>query len=169
MIPEATEGYLALSRADLAAVETPAEEAALRMTVVAEAMSWAGTPYHHGQRVKGAGVDCALYLAEVYHRVGLIPEVRPGYYPGDWHMHRNDERYLREVLQYARKIDASKPPLPGDVAMYQFGRCAAHGSIVIAWPIITHSILNAVVSPYEADDPKLAKRFRGIYRYKDWA
>ena len=32
---------------------------ALRERVVAEALSWLGTPYAHRQRLKGVGVDCA--------------------------------------------------------------------------------------------------------------
>ena len=30
------------------------------------ARSWLGTPYHHMGRVKGAGVDCAMFPLEVY-------------------------------------------------------------------------------------------------------
>ena len=32
---------------------------ASRAAVVAEAIAWLGTPYHHRARIKGVGVDCA--------------------------------------------------------------------------------------------------------------
>ena len=44
----------------------------IRQSIVAEALSWEGTPYHHHGRIKGVGVDCAMILAEVYHAVGLL-------------------------------------------------------------------------------------------------
>ena len=31
----------------------------LRARIVAEAMTWLGTPYHHRGKLKGIGVDCA--------------------------------------------------------------------------------------------------------------
>jgi cell wall-associated NlpC family hydrolase len=37
----------------------------LRAAVVREAESWIGTPFHHAARVKGAGIDCLMLLAEV--------------------------------------------------------------------------------------------------------
>src|SRR5262249_43477037 len=46
-----------------------------RAAVVAEAESWIGTPFHHAARVKGAGVDCLMLLAEVYERAGIVPHL----------------------------------------------------------------------------------------------
>lgn len=45
-----------------------------REQVVAEALSWLGTPYHHGARLKGIGVDCAGLLIGVSKALGLKPE-----------------------------------------------------------------------------------------------
>lgn len=108
-----------------------------RAAVVAEARSWLGTPFHHQGRVKGAGVDCAMLLAEVYHRCGLVPYVDPGYYPPDWHLHRDAERYLEKLMPHAREL--AGPPEPGDVAVFQFGRTFSHGAIVVAWPVLIHA------------------------------
>lgn len=105
---------------------------------MAEALSWQKTPYHHQGRVKGAGVDCAMLLAEVYSAVGLIPALDPKPYPADWHMHRDVERYLQQVLEYAVPTDT---PLPGDVVLYRFGRCVSHGAIVIEWPMVVHAFM----------------------------
>ncbi|HEY3919460.1 MAG TPA: hypothetical protein VGL83_16850 [Stellaceae bacterium] len=82
----------------------PSCEASERAAVIAEARAWLGTPYHHMGRVKGAGVDCATLLAEVYARAGVIPPVAIPYYPPDWHLHRDAERYLGFVLEHAQEI-----------------------------------------------------------------
>ena len=109
----------------------------LRQRVIAEAISWIGTPFHHEARVKGAGVDCLMLLAEVYERAGVIEHATPPHYPADWHLHRDTERYLEGLLQYVREIPG--PPLLGDVAMFHFGRTFSHGAIVVEWPRVIHA------------------------------
>jgi cell wall-associated NlpC family hydrolase len=105
---------------------------------VQEALTWLGTPYHHAARIKGAGVDCGMFLAEVYEQAGVMPHVVPDEYPPDWHMHQDGERYLALVQEHARPVDA---PLPGDIVLYRFGRCISHGAIVLAWPQIIHAYI----------------------------
>jgi cell wall-associated NlpC family hydrolase len=107
-----------------------------RQAVVAETLTWLGTPYHHQGRLKGVGVDCAQILIAVYAAVKLINEFDTGYYPCDWMTHRSEERYLGFVSQYAHRVDS---PQPGDIVLYRFGRCVAHGGIVVAWPTIVHA------------------------------
>ncbi len=108
-----------------------------RQAVVAEARTWLRTPYHHMGRVRGAGVDCATLLAEVYARAGAIPALDVPFYPPDWHLHRDAERYLDFILAHAEEI--ADLPLPGDVALWRFGRCFSHGAIVIDWPLVIHA------------------------------
>jgi NlpC/P60 family putative phage cell wall peptidase len=110
---------------------------ALRAAVVAEAASWIGTPFHHAGRIKGGGVDCLMLLAEVYERAGVTGHVAPPFYVPDWHLHRDAERYVEGLLSYARPIDG--PPLPGDVALFRFGRTFSHGAIVADWPRLVHA------------------------------
>lgn len=109
---------------------------ATRARVVSVARTWLGTPYHTGGRVKGVGVDCLTLLAEVFAEAGLVPPVEIPYYPGDWHLHRASERYLQGLTKYTHEIET---PLPGDIALWKFGRCFSHGAIVIKWPIIIHA------------------------------
>ncbi|MBU3640021.1 NlpC/P60 family protein [Polynucleobacter sp. AP-RePozz3-80-G7] len=106
--------------------------------ILKEAYSWMGTPYHVHGRIKGAGVDCATLLCEVYETVGLIPHVDPGYYTPDWHLHRAEEKYLGWLYQYGTEIDK---PEPGDVAIWKIGRCFSHGAIVVNETTIIHSHL----------------------------
>jgi cell wall-associated NlpC family hydrolase len=105
------------------------EETAQRLAVQSEALSWLKTPFHHGARIKGAGVDCAQLLIGVYSGCGLIPPIDTGPYPPDWHMHREEERFLGWVQKYAHKVDQGRL---GDMALYRFGRCFSHGAIIIA-------------------------------------
>lgn len=111
----------------------------LRQAVVREAESWIGTPFHHGARVKGAGVDCLMLLAEVYERAGVSARIEPPFYVPDWHLHRDAERYMEGLLHYARPVDT---PAPGDIALFRFGRTFSHGAIVTCWPRLIHAYWN---------------------------
>jgi NlpC/P60 family putative phage cell wall peptidase len=111
----------------------------LRASVVKEAESWIGTPFHHAARVKGAGVDCLMLLAEVYQRAGVVAPIEPPFYVPDWHLHRDAERYLEGLTRHASEIPA---PLPGDIALFRFGRTFSHGAIATAWPLLIHAYWN---------------------------
>lgn len=108
----------------------------LRTAVIAEAVTWIGTPFHHAARVKGAGVDCLMLLAEVYERAGVTGRIEPPFYVPDWHLHRDAERYMHGLLRHARAIDV---PEAGDVALFRFGRTFSHGAIVAEWPRLIHA------------------------------
>ncbi len=127
-----------------------------RLRVLAEAKEWLGTPYHHMGRVKGVAVDCLTLLAEVYEKAGVTPFVEIPFYPPDWYLHREEERYLQGLLPYAREIEA--PPLPGDIALFRFGRCFAHGAIVTAWPQLIHAFVHHGVTRFSAESGLLSGR-----------
>ncbi|MFZ6686580.1 C40 family peptidase [Undibacterium sp. SXout11W] len=133
--------------------------------IVAEAKTWLQTPYHHHGDVKGAGVDCAMILVEVYHACGLIPKIDPRPYPPDWHLHRDAERYLGWVEQYADPVET---PEPGDIAVFQFGRCVSHAAIVIDWPLVLHAFRKEreVVLSDVSTSSDFSERLRGFYRLK---
>lgn len=139
----------------------PAAEAQTRLSVVGEALAWVGTPYHHQGRIKGAGVDCGMILLEVFEALGLLPHIDPRPYPPDWHLHRSEEAYLGWVKQYAREVET---PLPGDVVLYQFGRCISHGAIVTAWPEVVHSYVDrGVIRGVSGEEPLEPHRFAGAW------
>jgi|ERR1700722_18035664 hypothetical protein len=75
-----------------------------RQRVVAEAEAWLRTPYHHMGRIKGGGTDCLMLLAEVYEAAGVIPHVDVPFYPPDWNLHRDAERYVHGVMRYAARL-----------------------------------------------------------------
>lgn len=142
-------------------MKSTAQIADERQSVVAEAMTWLKTPYHHRGRVKGAGVDCAQILIAVYSAVGIIKEFETGYYPSDWMLHRSEEQYLGWINKYAHRVES---PLPGDIVLYKFGRCVSHGGIVVAWPVIIHAHLaEKQVTLAEGNNGSLGKRLFGFY------
>jgi len=108
-----------------------------RARVVEVAHGWIKTPYRHAARLKGKGADCLTLLAEVFAEAGLIPRAVIPYYPHDWHLHNDAERYLDGLLKYTREIEG--PPLPGDIVLWKFGRCFSHGAIVVEWPMVIHA------------------------------
>ncbi|MDQ7989014.1 MAG: NlpC/P60 family protein [Candidatus Dactylopiibacterium sp.] len=115
----------------------PPLSAAQTERILAAALLWLGTPYHHAARVRGAGVDCAQLLIAVYAEdLGLFPVPEVWDYPKDWMLHRAEERFMEALQAHADPVDE---PLPGDVALWKFGRCFAHAGIVVGWPRILHA------------------------------
>lgn len=104
---------------------------------MAEAFTWVGTPYVSNGSIKDVGVDCAMILIEIFSRVGLIPWFDPRPYPAQWAIHQRTELYLEAVLTWAGEVEG--PPKPGDVVLFKFGHCWAHGGIVTEWPNLIHA------------------------------
>ena len=118
---------------------------ATRADVVRESLSWLKTPYLHMGCVKGeaGGVDCCMILVAIYCGLGLVPEFDPRPYPKDWHLHRDEERYLDGFLKYGRKV---KKPKPGDVVLFRFGRTVSHSGIVVGDDQMVHAHLTEGVT-----------------------
>lgn len=133
-----------------------------RAAVVKEALSWKGTPYHHEARAKGAGVDCAQLLAAVFINCGLIAPPVIERYPPDWHFNSADERLLRIVTRFAGEIEGT--PLPGDVVVWRFAKCFAHGAIVLDWPQVIHSLKPRRVT---IDDAERAGWLQTIFEVRE--
>lgn len=128
-----------------------------REAVVAEALSWLQTRYHHHGRVKGVGVDCAMLLAEVFERCGLVAPVEAGFYPHDWHLHRGEEVFVDWVLQ-AGGVEVQTPAI-GDAALFRFGRTFSHGAIVVAPDLqMVHAYIDLGVILSRPDEAPLQGR-----------
>ncbi|NTV01939.1 MAG: hypothetical protein HGB04_04025 [Chlorobiaceae bacterium] len=104
--------------------------------VIREAKDWLRTPYHHEGNIKGAGVDCAMLLIEVYTAAGATERFDPRPYPRQWMLHNTEERYLEWVLRYADEVDT---PKPGDMLLAKFGRTFSHSAIVIEGTSVIHA------------------------------
>jgi cell wall-associated NlpC family hydrolase len=112
-----------------------------RERVVAAARSWLGTPFHHGTRQKGVGVDCGNLLVAVYLEAGVLREA-PAFEPPPpgWHLHHADERYLRLIARYCQPV---RPPWEaGDVLVFR-GRhwpSAGHAGLFIGDGLLIHAV-----------------------------
>lgn len=111
-----------------------------RAAVVAEALSWVGTRWHHAARIKGSGVDCAQLVAAVYEQCGVVAKVAHAPYPRDWAQHQNRALLQEQIETYAVRVDT---PKPGDVVGFRFGQCVSHVGLVVDWPTIVHAYLGA--------------------------
>lgn len=127
-----------------------------RGAVMVEALTWLTTPFHDCARVKGHGVDCANLLIGVYANAGIIAEFEPEQYSPQWHMHRSEEKFLKTIERFAHEIPG--PPQPGDVVLFQFGRCFSHAAIVVAWPVVIHAY---VVRGVELCNVSIDGHFKG--------
>lgn len=115
---------------------TDAIEAAQRAAVVREAETWVGTPYRQLGATKGVGVDCGMLLVRCWMDAGVFMPFDPRPYPPEWHLHNPEERYLRWVETVAREVET---PRPGDIVLFQFGRCFSHGGIMVSDSRCVHS------------------------------
>ncbi|HEX4079592.1 MAG TPA: hypothetical protein VHX61_12055 [Rhizomicrobium sp.] len=111
-----------------------------RAAFIAEAKTWLGTPFRDQADVKGGGVDCAMLLVRAAVDTGLVPPFDPRPYPPQWHLHRNEERFLAIVSQLGTEkpnpagLPAEALAQAGDVIVYQVARCFAHGGIIVETP-----------------------------------
>jgi len=121
------------------AVLKPLDVAERRARIVAEAKTWIGTPYVSCGDVKGAGVDCAMLLIRVYQTDGTVdPDYDPRPYSMQWFLHRGNALYLNGIIKHCHQIMEGELQ-PADIAMYNFGRHAAHGAIVVDGEYIIHA------------------------------
>lgn len=129
-------------------------EATERQKVVTSAKTWLRTPFRDQGDVKGpnGAVDCAMLLVRTFQEADLIdPAFDPRPYPPQWHLHRNEERFLKVIdgIVAARGRGAEVPNeagLPaaalaraGDVIVYRVGRCYSHGGLVIGNGQLIHA------------------------------
>lgn len=108
-----------------------------RAEIVREALSWVGTPFHDHSGVKGAGCDCLHLVWRVAQARGFASPGDPPAYKPQWFQHRGEALFLEGLIRYGAHQVAN--PLPGDFAMYNFGRHAAHAAIIIDGNSLVHA------------------------------
>ena len=117
---------MTISRAVALSKET---ESAQRSMIAAQARLWIGTPHAEGGDILGVGVDCGMLLVRCFVDTGLSERFDPRPYPPDWMMHSDGERYLSFMSDLCGVVDS---PGIGDIVLFRFGRCYAHGGIVVS-------------------------------------
>ena len=139
------------------------EQELARNRIVDVARSWLGTPYHHGARVKGVGVDCGTLVAEVFTEAGVIPPVNISEYPHDFHLHRGEELYLGYVRKHCWEVLDRDTIGVGDIIIWKIGRCFSHGGIYIGQGMMIHSALNVGVTLEEIKTNQYADREQKVF------
>lgn len=120
-----------------------------RAEAVSVARSWIGTPYELRGRVKGAGVDCATFLAEYLTEIGASTRADLedlGFYAHDWFCHTSSERYLLRMMRHARKVldgrcRGTVAAEPGSMILFRLpgSRILNHGGVITRWPFMVHA------------------------------
>jgi len=126
-----------------------------RELVIKEARSWVGTKFVHAGRVKGAGVDCAGLVAEVYCKANRMPPITWPHYAPDWWKHAKDpEQHIIENAKLHFKEITAAQAKPGDWVVLFIGKAWAHCAIIVgdhqvieAWP--TRALVSLVNSREE--------------------
>lgn len=131
--------------------------------LVAEALGWCGTPFHHQARLKGVGVDCvgvAVCAAKV---CGLAPgyQDRTDYArQPDGSMERLLGQHLVQVPKSARR--------GGDVVFFYWAKFGQHLGILTDPDHVVHAYQPAgkvVLTPLTGPHLKAARR---IYRFPEF-
>lgn len=135
-----------------------------RQQVIDEAMTWLRTPHHNGACIKGVGVDCGQFPNAVYTACKLIDPVQTGRYSEQFHLHKDEEWYLRFCETLGKELPAGQLPKKGDFALYKVGRIFSHGAIVIEWPLIIHSYIGVGVTIDHGDKGWMSKQKNGEER-----
>jgi cell wall-associated NlpC family hydrolase len=118
----------------------------LRARMVAEALSWIGTPYKSGARIKGVGVNCAQLLYGVAKDAGAIPEdaPEPRWFTSQFALHQKDERIIDYIKEYGCHEISQSEVQYGDIVVYKTGKSHGHAAIIIDWPeTIVHAMPHA--------------------------
>lgn len=137
-----------------------------RQRVVEEAKTWLLTPFHHMARVKGVGVDCSNMICSVYETCGVWKHREIEYYPLDWHLHRDDERYLKGVMEVADEIESEAAQI-GDLVLFRFGRSYAHSGIIVGDNLVIQADLPCGVIYTELTSQPLLPRKKKFFN--PWA
>lgn len=139
------------------------------------ALTWIGTPYANNAMAKGQGVDCAMLVIGVLEECGLLQpnQIKVEHYSNEWHLHRNEEKFIKHLELFAYEVDADDIQV-GDFVLYQYGRCISHGSIYVGNNMVAHAYVDMGVILSRIDDTlfydsKGKHRMRKVYRYKEIA
>ena len=136
--------------------------------VVAEALSWLGTPYRHQGLRKGVGCDCLGLVLGVWRAVyGVEPEL-PGPYAPDWAEAGGEERFLTAVRRHFPEKPADERAA-GDLLLFRWRPHlpAKHAGILVGQERFVHAYEGMAVS-LSALAPQWRRRIAGVFGFPAW-
>jgi len=112
--------------------------------IVKEIESWIGTPWIHGQALKGVGTDCVRFIISVAKESEWIPkDYIPPMYNQDWALHNEISILEQEIQKFAFRVE---PPFEvGDILLFVYGKCASHAGIYVGNDEMVHAYREAGV------------------------
>ena len=139
-----------------------------RDAIVAEAMSWLGTPYRHQASLKGPGCDCLGLLRGVWRAFfDGEPEAMPAYTP-DWAEAKGAETLAEAAGRHLIAIDVREAGA-GDVLLFRWraNLPAKHAAILVDADRFIHAqqgaaVALAALSPWWRRRIAYAFRFPGV-------
>lgn len=133
--------------------------------VIAEALSWVGTPYRHQGAKKNVGCDCLGLVLGVWRSLyGAAPEL-PGAYAPDW-----AEAGEREMLLDGARRHFCERPIaqlqPGDLLLFRWRPHlpAKHAGILTAKNHFVHAYQGHAVT-VSALVPQWRRRIAGVFAF----
>lgn len=117
-----------------------------RADVVRESLTWIGTPWQHGQGLKGVGVDCVHLPLRVAQALGLIDtSYTPAPYSQQWHLHkrRGEDEMLLGILAQFPLVEIPKAQRqPGDLLVFRWipRQPCAHMGILLPEERVIHAL-----------------------------
>lgn len=103
-----------------------------RSAVVAEALTWLGTPYHHQGRLKGVGVDCIGLVIGVCHALKLTDYDITGY-------SKRPDGSLKQTMATQLNVIQREHAKPGDILLFAFGSVPVHVGLLIDQDTLIHA------------------------------
>lgn len=123
--------------------------------------SWIGTPWRHYQHIKGVGVDCVNFIAEVAIEINLIKFINIEYYPRDWAQHNSKSLLIARVSEFCNQVVDYQV---GDILVYRYGQCASHAGFVYAAGVGIHAHIRRGVTLFGLSD--IENRLHSIWRFR---
>lgn len=135
-----------------------------RAAVIAEALTWLDTPWHHWACLKGVGVDCVRYPEGVAKALGTLPQTwLPPRYTQEWHLHQQSS-ILEQVLQELH-LTPRATAQPGDLLVFQFGQTMSHLGFLLDANTLIHASRPFGKVVIEDLDSHLRRRLRATYAF----
>jgi cell wall-associated NlpC family hydrolase len=110
----------------------PDVDVELAERILAETRSWIGTPWHHNQACKGAGVDCARLYGAVLESLGVEVKLE------NYSRRAQNGNLLKQIRAIACMVELPSADYrePGDLIVFMVGAepghvgiCNGHGMI----------------------------------------
>lgn len=138
---------------------------ARRAAIVAEALTWVGTPYRHQGSRKGVGCDCLGLVRGVWRVIlGEEPEM-PCAYARDWSESGPGDPLIAAARRHCREL----PPAgmaPGDILVFRWKpqHAAKHAGILVAADRFVHAYEGHSVT-VSALVPQWRRRIAGVFAF----